>query len=203
MAYVVGLTGGIGSGKSTVLAMLSARGAIVIDADAIVHDEQRAGKPVFNEMVEAFGPGIVGADGELDRPKVASIVFNDAEQLKRLNSIVHPAVGKEVMRLLGSAGETDVVVIDIPLLTENTRAERGLREVIVVDVPTDTQVARAVARGGQSEEDVRARIASQASRDDRLALADHVIDNSGGMEALEAQVDLLWKELVDAAGAGS
>jgi len=199
MAYVVGLTGGIGSGKSTVLAMLSARGAIVIDADSIVHDLQRAGEPVFDAMVEAFGSEIVGSDGELDRPKVASIVFNDAEQLKRLNAIVHPAVGTEVLRLLGTAGESDVVVIDIPLLTENTRAERGLREVIVVDVPVETQVSRAVARGGV-EDDVRARIASQASRDDRLALADRVLDNSGGLDELERQVDVLWKELVDTAG---
>ncbi len=198
MAYVVGLTGGIGAGKSTVLAMLEARGAIVIDADAIVHELQRAGEPVFDAMVEAFGSAIVGPDGELDRPKVASIVFNDAEKLKQLNGITHPAVGREVLRLLGGASEHDVVVIDIPLLTETTRAERGLREVIVVDVPPETQVQRAVGRGGD-EADVRARIAAQASRDDRLKLADRVVDNSGTRDDLERHVDVLWDELLQAA----
>jgi dephospho-CoA kinase len=200
MAYVVGLTGGIGSGKSTVLALLEQRGAIVIDADAIVHALQRAGEPVFDAMVEAFGSDIVGADGELDRPKVASMVFNDAEKLKQLQSIVHPEVGNEVLRLLGTAGEQDVVVIDIPLLTENTRAERGLREVVVVDVPVETQVQRAVSRGGD-EADVRARIAAQASREDRLELADRVVDNSGTRDDLQRQVDVLWDELLAAAKA--
>lgn len=201
MAYVVGLTGGIGSGKSTVLALLEQRGAIVIDADAIVHGLQRAGEPVFDAMVEAFGSAIVGPDGELDRPKVASIVFNDDEKRTELQKIVHPEVGKEVLRLLAEAGEQDVVVIDIPLLTENTRSERGLREVIVVDVPVETQVQRAVARGGD-EADVRSRIAAQASRDDRLKLADRVVDNSGTRDDLERQVDVLWDELLAAAKAG-
>src|SRR5687768_17143140 len=153
-------------------------------------------------MVAAFGDEIVGPEGELDRPKVASIVFNDGEKLKQLQAIVHPAVGKEVLRLLGDAGETDVVVIDIPLLTENTRAERGLQEVIVVDVPVETQVRRAVERGGD-EDDVRARIAAQASREDRLALADHVLDNAGTVEELERQVDELWAKLVDIAKANA
>jgi dephospho-CoA kinase len=198
MAYVVGLTGGIGSGKSTVLAMLAERGAIVIDADAIVHELQRAGEPVFNEMIEAFGEGIVGPDGELDRPKVASIVFGDPEQLKRLQGITHPAVGKEVMRLLGAAGEHDVVVIDIPLLTETTRSERGLRDVIVVDVAPETQIERAVARGGDAD-DVAKRIAAQATREDRLKLADHVLNNEGSVEDLERQVNELWAELLERA----
>jgi dephospho-CoA kinase len=195
VAYIVGLTGGIGSGKSTVLAMLASRGAIVIDADAIVHELQRSGSEVFDAMVAAFGPEIVGADGELDRPKVSSIVFSDPEQLKLLNSIVHPAVGKEILERLGNAGEDDVVVIDIPLLTENTRAERGLQKVIVVDVPEEVQVQRAVARGGQTESDIRARMAKQASREDRRAMADIVIDNAGSLADLEPQVDALWKEL--------
>jgi dephospho-CoA kinase len=200
VAYVVGLTGGIGSGKSTVLAMLAERGATVIDADAIVHEMQRSGEPVFLEMVEAFGPEIVGPDGELDRPKVSSIVFNDAEKLKVLQSITHPAVGKEVLERLQSAGEEDVVVVDIPLLTENTRAERGLQKVIVVDVSPETQIARAVARGGQ-ESDIRARMAKQATREDRLALADHVIENEGTLAELESQVDALWTSLTEEARA--
>ncbi len=194
MAYVVGLTGGIGSGKSTVLALLGARGATVIDADAIVHELQRPGTEVFEAMVDAFGGGIVAPDGSLDRPAVANIVFNDEAQLTRLNEIVHPAVGKEVLSRLEAAGEEGIVVIDIPLLTENTRAERGLQKVIVVDVSPDTQVSRAVARGGV-ESDVRARIASQATREERLALADHVIDNEGSLEALSEQVDELWDAL--------
>jgi dephospho-CoA kinase len=194
MAYVVGLTGGIGSGKSTVLAMLAEHGAIVIDADAIVHELQRAGEPVFDAMVAEFGPEIVGADGELDRPKVAEIAFATPERTKRLNDIVHPAVGKAVLEKLASAGEDDVVVIDIPLLTENTRAERGLQKVIVVDVTPDTQLERAVARGG-APDDVRARMSRQASREDRLKLADHVLDNEGSVEMLEKQVDELWVEL--------
>ena len=198
MAFVVGLTGGIGSGKSTVLAMLAARGAIVIDADAIVHELQRAGEPVFNEMVEAFGPEIVGPDGELDRPQVASIAFADEDKRKQLNGIVHPAVGKVVLEKLGSAGEDDIVVIDIPLMTETSRAERGLRDIIVVDVGPETQVARATARGGDAE-DIRKRMAAQATREDRLKLADHVLDNEGSVEDLERQVDELWAELLERA----
>ncbi|MEX2394535.1 MAG: dephospho-CoA kinase [Actinomycetota bacterium] len=195
MAHVVGLTGGIGSGKSTVLAMLAERGATVIDADAIVHELQRSGTDVFKAMVSTFGDEIVGPDGELDRPKVASIVFNDPEQLKQLNAIVHPEVGKVVLERLASAGEHGIVVIDIPLLTENTRAERGLRSVVVVDVSPSTQVERAVARGGDRP-DVESRIASQASREDRLQLADHVIDNEGSLSGLQRQVDELWSKLV-------
>jgi dephospho-CoA kinase len=197
MAYVVGLTGGIGSGKSTVLQMLADRGATAIDADAIVHELQRSGTEVFEAMVNEFGTDIVGPDGELDRPRVASIVFGDPEKLKKLNEIVHPAVGKVVLQRLADAAD-GVVVIDIPLLTENTRAERGLREVIVVDVSPQTQLERAVARGGDPE-DVRSRIASQARREDRLVLADYVIDNEGSLEALEKQVDEVWRELQEKA----
>jgi dephospho-CoA kinase len=194
VAYVVGLTGGIGSGKSTVLSMLAARGATVIDADAIVHELQRSGTPVFAAMIDGFGEEIVGADGELDRPKVASIVFGDPEKLKQLNAIVHPEVGKEVLRLLEGAGDEGIVVIDIPLLTENTRAERGLRSIVVVDVAPQTQLDRAVARGGDRA-DVEKRMASQADRETRLGLADHVVNNDGTLDALEAQVDELWTKL--------
>ncbi len=200
MAYIVGLTGGIGSGKSTVLAMLAEHGATVIDADAIVHELQRPGTEVFDAMVAAFGDGIVASDGTLDRPAVADIVFNDEDKLKELNAIVHPAVGKEVLERLQSAGEEGIVVIDIPLLTENTRAERGLQEVVVVDVAPETQVARAVGRGND-EADVRSRMAKQATREERLALADRVIDNEGTIEHLRLQVDRLWDDLVAAAKA--
>jgi dephospho-CoA kinase len=178
--------------------MLEARGAIVIDADAIVHELQRAGEPVFNEMVAAFGDEIVGPDGELDRPKVASIAFADEEKRKQLNAIVHPAVGKVVLERLAQAGDDDVVVVDIPLMTETSRAERGLRDIIVVDVTPETQLERAAARGGDPD-DVRKRMAAQATRDDRLQLADHVLDNEGTIGMLEAQVDDLWAELLDKA----
>jgi dephospho-CoA kinase len=198
VAYVVGLTGGIGSGKSTVLALLEKRGAVVIDADAIVHELQRSGTGVFAAMVDAFGDEIVAPEGSLDRKKVASIVFSDPEKLKRLNDIVHPEVGREVLERLELAGEHGIVVIDIPLLTENTRAERGLQRVVVVDVSPNTQVRRAVARGADAE-DVKARMASQASREARLALADHVIDNEGTLASLEEQVDGLWDSLLEEA----
>lgn len=195
MAYIVGLTGGIGSGKSTVCRMLAEHGATIIDADAIVHELQRAGTEVFDAMVAEFGDGIVGADGELDRPKVGSIVFNDEEQRKKLEAIVHPAVGKEVLERISKAGEDGIVIVDIPLLHENTRAERGLRSVIVVDAPVETQVERAVARGGV-EDDVRNRVAAQSTREGRLSLADHVLDNSGSVDALQTQVDALWEKLL-------
>jgi dephospho-CoA kinase len=198
VAYVVGLTGGIGSGKSTVLALLEKRGAVVIDADAIVHELQRSGTGVFAAMVDAFGDEIVAPEGSLDRKKVASIVFSDPEKLKRLNDIVHPEVGREVLERLELAGEHGIVVIDIPLLTENTRAERGLQRVVVVDVSPNTQVRRAVARGADAE-DVKARIASHERREARLALADHVIDNEGTLESLEEQVDGLWDSLLEEA----
>jgi dephospho-CoA kinase len=197
MAYVVGLTGGIGSGKSTVLSMLAERGAVVVDADAIVHELQQPGTDVFNLMVETFGANIVAPDGGLDRSRVASIVFSDPEKLKKLNEIVHPAVGRVVLRRLGDAGEDDIVVLDIPLLTENTRAERELEKVIVVDVSPETQVARAVARGADAA-DVRKRIAAQADRDARLALADHVVDNEGSLDSLDKQIDKLWTILLEA-----
>ena len=195
MAYVVGLTGGIGSGKSTALSMLAERGAVVIDADAIVHDLQRSGEPVFDAMVEEFGQQIVGPDGELDRPKVAQVAFSDEAKTKKLNEIVHPAVGKVVLERLAAASTDDIVVIDIPLLTENTRAERGLQKVIVVDVSPQTQLDRAVARGAKPE-DVRARMAAQSSREERLKLADHVLDNEGDVASLEKQVAELWETLL-------
>lgn len=192
---LVGLTGGIGSGKSTVSAALADRGAVIIDADAIAREVQAPGSPVLQQIATRFGAQMIGPDGALDRPALAAVVFADAEALKDLNGIVHPAIGAESNRRLLAARSTDrVVVLDIPLLTENPR--EGLQGIVVVDVPVETQVERLVRFRGFSEDDARARIAKQATREQRLATADFVIDNSGDLEALAPQIEALWAWLV-------
>ncbi len=198
MAYIVGLTGGIGSGKSSVLAMLAKRGAIVIDADAIVHELQEPGTEVFQKMVDTFGDEIVRQDGRLDRPKVAALVFSDEAKRKQLNEIVHPAVGVVVAERLANADDA-IVVIDVPLMAESPpRPERGYRAVIVVDASPEIQLARLIERG-MDEDDAKARMAAQAKREERLELADHVIDNNGDIGDLERQVDTVWAKLEAAA----
>jgi dephospho-CoA kinase len=192
-----GLTGGIGSGKSTVSAMLAERGAVVIDADAITKELQQPGTPVFDAMVERFGAGIVAPDGALDRQAVADIVFTDPEALADLNAIVHPAVGAEIAERLQRAADTDdVVILDVPLLVESGRSD--MTALVVVDVDPDLAVERLVEHRGMREDDARARMARQVSREERLAKADHVLDNSGDVEHLRQQVDELWRLLVDA-----
>ena len=189
---VVGLTGGIGSGKSTVSALLAAKGAVILDADEVVRDQQRPGTAVFDAMVERFGPGIVAADGTLDRAAVADIVFADPEALADLNAIVHPAVGAEIARRMEELSGTDaVVVLDVPLLVE---ASRGypLDGLIVVDVDPDIAVERLVMQRGMSEEDARSRMSRQASREERRARADVMIDNRGTIGDLARQVDAAW-----------
>ena len=189
---VIGLTGGIGSGKSTVSAMLAERGAVVVDADAIVRELQQPGTPVFDAMVERFGREIIAPDGTLDRAAVADRVFGDPEALADLNAIVHPAVGAEIARRLEELAPTDaVVVLDVPLLVEskNPYPVAGL---LVVDVDPEVAVRRLVEHRGMREADVRARMARQASREERLARADHVIDNSGTLDDLARQVDEAW-----------
>jgi len=191
---LVGLTGGIGSGKSTVSNALAERGARIIDADQITRELQAPGQPLLGELAARFGSGILTADGALDRPALAAIAFSDAEALADLNKLVHPAVGKEIARRLEeAAGTEDVVVMDIPLLTENPR--EGLQGIIVVDVPVETQVERLVKYRGFSEDDARARIAKQATREARLATADFVVDNSGPVDALAPQIERLWQWL--------
>lgn len=188
---VIGLTGGIGAGKSTVSAGLARRGAVVIDADAITRELQEPGTEVFVAMVDRFGPGIVGADGRLDRPAVADIVFHDPEALADLNAIVHPAVGLEIARRLEEAAEGDgIVVLDVPLLVESGRDD--LAGTIVVDVDPEVAVERLVAHRGFREHDARARIANQAPREERLARADLVVDNSGDLADLEAEIERCW-----------
>ncbi len=189
---LIGLTGGIGSGKSTVSALLAEHGAIVIDGDAITRDLQRPGEPLLKVLVERFGPEILNSSGELDRGALAAIVFTDKEALTDLNKIVHPLVGKEMERRMAEQRHTDnVVVLDIPLLAENPR--KGLSGVIVVDIETDLAVQRLSAFRNMSAQDARARIANQASRETRLAIADQVIDNSGSLEELKFQVDRVWE----------
>src|SRR5690349_3379732 len=173
---LVGLTGGIGAGKSTVSEALAERGAVVVDADRITRELQEPGQPVLAAMVERFGPGIVDDDGRLVRQAVADIVFNDADALRDLNAIVHPAVGARMAERMQELAEgDDVVILDVPLLVESGRDD--LAAMIVVDTDPEIAVARLVEHRGFSEEDARARIARQASRDDRLAKADFVIHN--------------------------
>lgn len=191
---LVGLTGGIGSGKSTVSAALAERGAIIVDADAIVRDVQQPGSPVLAALAERFGQQVIAADGSLDRAAVAAVAFADPENLKALNDIVHPAVAREMnARVMAEVASDRVVVMDIPLLTENPR--EGLQGIIVVDVPVETQVQRLVQFRGFDEADARARIGRQATREQRLATAGFVVDNSGDLEALAPQVERLWQWL--------
>lgn len=189
---LVGLTGGIGSGKSTVSALLAKRGAIVIDADQITRELQAPGSPVLAEIAEAFGPTVVDSQGELDRPAIAAIVFGDSEALSRLNKIVHPAVGREMAaRLDAQRGTDNVVVLDIPLLVENPR--EGLCGTLVVDLPVEIAVERLVVHRNMDRSDAEARIGRQATREARVAIADRVIDNSGDLASLEAQVEAAWQ----------
>ncbi len=188
---LVGLTGGIGSGKSTVSGLLQARGAVIIDADAIVREVQQPGSPVLAELAQKFGSDVLAEDGSLDRQAVANIVFTDPDALKSLNAIVHPAVGREMnQRMIAQRASNNVVILDIPLLTENPR--EGLQGRIVVDIPVELQVQRLTSFRGFDEADARARISRQATRQERLDKADFVVDNSGGLEDLIPQIDLLW-----------
>ncbi len=193
---LVGLTGGIGSGKSTVSAMLAERGAVVIDADAIVHQLQAPGEPVLASMVERFGPGILGADGTLDRQAVADIVFTDTEALAALSAIVHPAVAAEIAQRMEAEATTDhVVVLDVPLLVESGRDD--MAGLVVVDVDPDIAVRRLMADRGMSETDARSRMARQASREERRARADQVVDNRGTIHELRRRVDEIWAWIND------
>jgi dephospho-CoA kinase len=188
---LVALTGGIGAGKSSVSSRLAARGAVIVDADALVRELQAQGTPVFEAIVERFGRGVVGPDGELDRPALAAIVFGDPEALKELNGLVHPAVGVEVLRRVDEQRGTDrVVILDVPLLVESGRYRAS--GVIVVDTPPEVAVERLVRDRGMTADEARARMARQASREERKAKADLVIDNSGPPDALDEAVDRAW-----------
>jgi dephospho-CoA kinase len=188
---LIGLTGGIGSGKSTVARSLARRGAVVIDADAVVRELQEPGQPVLAAMVERFGGEILRSDGTLDRQSVADRVFGDAEQLAALNAIVHPAVAAEIGRRVDAERDGDrVVVLDVPLLVEGGRYQ--VAAVVVVDVDPEVAVRRLVEHRGFSEGDARARMARQASREERLARADFVVSNAAGLPELEHEVERCW-----------
>jgi dephospho-CoA kinase len=195
---LVGLTGGIGAGKSTVSALLAELGACIVDADEIARQLQSAGSPVLAAMVERFGDSILHSDGSLNRAGVAAIVFgnDDASKaaLKDLNGIVHPAMQAEILRQIkvGHDGGQHVV-LDFPLLAENPRDD--LDATIVVDIDPETAVDRLVNARGMDETDARNRIANQASREKRLAIASHVVDNSGDVEMLRAQVADVWGQI--------
>ena len=190
---LLGLTGGIGSGKSTVSGLLSLRGAVVIDADQITREVQAPGGAAYQGIVDRFGSAILAVDGAIDRPALAKIVFNDAEALRELNALTHPHVGQVMAERMAAEAETDhVVILDIPLLVESSRSHPGMAGVIVVDAPEEVAVARLVEQRGMAAADVRARIAAQAGRDERLARADFVVDNSGSMAQLAAEVDRCW-----------
>ncbi|CAB4955121.1 unannotated protein [freshwater metagenome] len=189
----IGLTGGIGSGKSTVAAMFAKLGAVVIDADAISRELVEPGQPALHELVEEFGDGIIAADGSLRRSELARIAFHDSTATQRLNSIMHPLIRAETERRLAAAGDCDVVLYDMPLLFE-TGQEQLVDVVVVVDVPEAMQVRRAVGRG-LDEEDVRRRMQVQVSRSMRVTEADFVIDNSGSRRDTERQVRGIWNQL--------
>ncbi|NEC28475.1 dephospho-CoA kinase [Streptomyces sp. SID8111] len=191
----VGLTGGIGAGKSEVSRLLVERGAVLIDADRIAREVVAPGTPGLAAVVETFGEEVLAEDGSLDRARLGSIVFADQEKLAALNSIVHPLVGARSKELSEAAPEDAVVVHDVPLLTENGLAPL-YDLVVVVDASPGTQLDRLVRLRGMTEEDARARMAAQATREQRRAVADIVIDNDVPLDELTRRVDEVWTELV-------
>lgn len=194
---LLALTGGIASGKSTIAALLTDHGAVVVDADAIVREVQSPGSPVLREIVSEFGAAMLRADGSLDRPALGALVFGHPDRLSQLNALVHPAVRAESQRRFAAAFAADpaaVVVYDVPLLAE-ARGGDSWDLVVVAHAPAEQRVRRLVDNRGLAEADARARIGSQASDEERLALADVVIDTSGDMDATRRQVDELWARL--------
>lgn len=190
----VGLTGGIGAGKSTVARLLAEHGAIVLDADLAARAVVEPGTAGLAEVVGAFGPGVLREDGSLDRAALAAVVFTDEEQRNKLNAIVHPRVRTWMAERVAAAPAGSVVVQDVPLLVEGGGAKL-FEYVVVVDADDETRIARLVGDRGMSEQDARARIAAQASREQRNAVADRLIDNSGGPAELASAVSDLWREL--------
>ena len=192
-AVRVGLTGGVGSGKSSVAALLADKGAVIIDADRNAREVVEPGTPGYDAVVARFGPSVVSADGTLDRAAIANIVFNDEQALADLNAIVHPLVGQKMAQLMAEAPAGSIVVHDVPLLVEN-KLGPAYDLVVVVLADAETRVARLEGRG-MPEADARARIAAQASDDERRAVANEIIENDGDRDALTAQVDALWERL--------
>ena len=198
---LVGLTGGIGSGKSTVSEMLAEHGAVILDADAFARDAVRIGSPSHDRVVERFGPEVVLSDGELDRPKLAEIVFADEASRRDLEAIVHPEVRRRIAdEIRANADTSRVVVLESPLLIE--MGQHGLCDVVVVVAASaDDAITRLVARG-MREADARARQAAQLPLREKAKVADVLLDNGGDLQELRAQVERLWEDLVARAGAG-
>ena len=198
---LVGLTGGIGAGKSTVAELLTERGAILIDGDLIARQVVEPGQPALAQIVERFGPDVLLPDGSLDRPALAAKAFASEQDRKDLEAITHPAIGAEFIRLMGEAPPDGIVVNDVPLLVEAGKvAERGYEYVIVVEAPRDLRLDRLEGRGLERA-DAEARMAAQATDEERRAIATHLLDNSGDRAHLEAQVDTLWADLTEKAAA--
>jgi dephospho-CoA kinase len=191
---MVGLTGGIGSGKSTVAELLVKRGAVVVDADLIARLVVEPGTPALAKLVERFGADILGPDGALDRPKLAEKAFVDDETKRELEAITHPAIAEEFLRQVAAAPEGNIVVHDVPLLAESKR-KFPYDAVIVVETPRDVRIDRLVARG-IPREDAERRMLLQASDEDRRSLATWVVDNGAGLDVLEQQVEAIWQELL-------
>jgi dephospho-CoA kinase len=190
----VGLTGGIGSGKSEVSRRLRDLGAVVIDADVLAREVVAKGTAGLADVVEQFGERVLDSEGALDRPKLGAIVFGDDEARRRLEAIIHPRVRARAAEIEAAAGPDAVVVHDIPLLVETGQAGR-FDVVVVVDAPPEDQLERLTGRRGMTADEAAARIRSQASREDRLAAAGHVIDNSGTLADLDARVAQVWQRL--------
>lgn len=203
--YLVGLTGGMGSGKSTVAAELTRRGAHVVDADAVAREVVAAGEPALDEIAERFGADVIRDDGTLDRAALAAVVFADDVARADLDAITHPRIGERIAARLADLaerhqdGDPAIAVVDHPLLVETGQA-RDFPAVIVVTAPVELRVRRLQEGRGIDPDDARARIASQASDDDRRAVATHVIDNSGDLDDLRARVGEVWTDLVERAG---
>lgn len=192
---LVGLTGGLGAGKSTVAAMLARRGAVVVDADDLARRALDPGTAAFKQVCDLFGDEVLMADGHLDRRAIAARVFADDAKRRALESIVHPEVFRGLAETLERHRDSDsVVVFDAPLIVE-TGFHRECDVVVVVDAPVEDQVARATAQRGLDQEEARARIAAQTSPVERAAVADMILRNDGTLEALERQVDALWEEI--------
>jgi dephospho-CoA kinase len=197
----VGLTGGVASGKSTVAALLRELGAVVVDSDTLAREVVEPGTPGLAAVVEAFGPGVLTADGRLDRPALGAVVFGDQPARRRLEGILHPLIRARAAELEAAAPAGTVEVHDIPLLVETGQADR-FDAVVVVDVPVETQVARMVRDRGMSREDALARVKAQASREERLAVATQVVENTGTREDLRDRVTEVLEELVSAGSTG-
>ncbi|KRF34335.1 dephospho-CoA kinase [Nocardioides sp. Soil805] len=194
MTVRVGLTGGVASGKSTVSAILAELGAVVIDADVLAREVVARGTPGLDAVVAEFGPSLLTPEGDLDRPAMGRLVFADESARKRLEAIIHPLVIERMAALEAAAVDDDVVVHDIPLLAEGGRADT-FDAVVVVDAPRDLQVQRMLSERGWTREDAESRIAAQATREERRAIATHVIDNNGSLEELRARVEAVLDEL--------